>query len=224
MPTRAEVRLLQLGQKEITRRARQELAGWWEMLDKTDLDKMRAEVEEFFPLLIREYGNAAEVVAADWYEDIYRERSRISAGGVSNEQMARARARWAIGESWNGNHAQALSTLQLVTDEMVRQFGRDAVQESAKANKRMYARVPVGKTCAWCLMLASRGFAFHSETDAGKMAKFHGDCDCEIVPDDGRVPEGYDADSLYEAYKSVHQTGDTDKEVAAKLRKTLSLK
>lgn len=224
MPTRAEVRLLQLGQKRVSELARRELAGWWAMLDKTDLDRLRSEVEAFFPILIEEYGGAAEVAAADWYEDIYKERSRLSARGLSNEQMGRARARWAIGEAWNGNHAQALSTLQLVTDEMVRQFGRDAVQESAKANKRMYARIPSGETCSWCLMLASRGFAYHSEAAAGKMAKFHGSCDCEIVPDDGRVPDGYDPDALYERYQSVHQTGDTDKDVARKLRAKYDIK
>lgn len=218
MPTRAEVRLLQLGQKRVAEMARSELAGWWAMLDKSDLDRLRSEVETFFPILIEEYGRVAEVTAADWYEDIYKERSRLSAKGLSNEQMARARAKWAIGESWNGKHAQSLALLELVTDEMVRQFGRDAVQESAKANKRMYARVPVGETCSWCLMLASRGFAYHSETDAGKMAKFHGDCDCEIVPDNGVIPDGYDADVLYEQYQSVHQPGDTDKDVARKLR------
>lgn len=179
MPTRAEVRLLQLGQKRVAEMARSELAGWWATLDKSDLDRLRSEVETFFPILIEEYGRVAEVAAADWYEDIYKERSRLSAKGLSNEQMARARAKWAIGESWNGKHAQSLALLELVTDEMVRQFGRDAVQESAKANKRMYARVPVGETCSWCLMLASRGFAYHSETDAGKMAKFHAAC---VVP------------------------------------------
>ena len=96
MPSRAEVRLLQLGQKEVARRARAELAGWWELLDKTDLDRLRSEVEEFFPTLIREYGRVGEAVAADWYESVYRERASI-ARDVSNEQMARARARWALG-------------------------------------------------------------------------------------------------------------------------------
>src|SRR5690625_6949708 len=75
---------------------------------------------------------------------IYAERPRMAAG-MRNEDIARARARWAIGKAWEGDAAQALSTLQLVTDEMVRQFGRDTVVRSAGANKRMYARVPSGK-------------------------------------------------------------------------------
>lgn len=223
MPSRADVRLLQLGQKRVTQMARNDLAAWWATIDKTDLDALRAEVERFFPVLIEEYGATAETVAADWYEQIYRERPRL-AQGLANEEIARARARWAIGEAWRGNPAQALSTLQLVTDEMVRQFGRDTVMRSAKSNKRMFARVPRGDTCSWCLMLASRGFAYHSAELAGKMAKFHGDCDCEIVPDDGVIPDGYDADAMYEQYKSVHQTGDTDKDVAAKLRAKYGLK
>lgn len=226
MPTRAEVRLLQFGQKRVSEMARRELAGWWAMLDKTDLDRLRSEVETFFPILIEEYGRVAEVAAADWYEDIYKERSRLSARGLSNEQMARARARWAIGESWRGNHAQALSTLQLVGAEMVRQFGRDAIVQSAKANKRMFARIPAGsETCSWCLMLASRGFAYHSADDAKPMTTSHyGTCDCEVVADDGRTPDGYDPDALYDQYKSVQQKGDTDKDVARKLRAKYNIK
>lgn len=224
MPSRAEVNMLKGGQQRIAQMARNELAGWWATVDKSDLNKLRAEVERFFPLLVESYGEVAATAAADWYDVIYRERPKMAAG-LGNEEIARARARWAIGKAWEGNAPQALATLQLVTGEMVRQFGRDTVQASAGANKRMYARVPSGSdTCAFCLTLASRGFAYHSAGDAGEMRKFHGDCDCEIVPDDGSVPRGYDPDMLYEQYKSVHEDGDSIASVARKLRARYDLK
>ena len=44
-----------------------------------------------------------------------------------------------------------------------------------------YARVATGaRTCTYCMMLASRGFAYHSESTA--QAGDHRNCDCLIVP------------------------------------------
>src|SRR5699024_8466088 len=81
-----------------------------------------------------------------------------------------------------GDTEQALATLGMVTDELVKQFGRDTVIGSADSNNRAYARVPTGSdTCAFCIMLASRGFVYSAAKSAGELSKFHGDCDCAIV-------------------------------------------
>lgn len=46
-----------------------------------------------------------------------------------------------------------------------------------------WARVPVGETCAWCLMLASQGAWYLSEKSAlvGNAGKYHDGCDCKAV-------------------------------------------
>lgn len=212
--------MLQMGQQRVAQMARNELAGWWATIDKSDPVKLRAEVERFFPVLVESYGEVAATAAADWYDMIYAERPRMAAG-MRNEDIARARARWAIGKAWEGDVPQALSTLQLVTDEMVRQFGRGTIVQSAGANKRMWARIPSGsETCPYCLTMASRGFAYHTKEAAGGLNpdKFHGGCDCEIVADDGKVPKGYDPDKMYKIYEDVHEQGDTLSDVVVKLR------
>lgn len=65
-----------------------------------------------------------------------------------------------------------------------------------------WARVPTGRdTCTFCLMLASRGFAYKSEASAGKYDHFHANCDCRIIPGfDGMEVEGYDPDALYDQW------------------------
>ena len=65
--------------------------------------------------------------------------------------------------------------------------------------KPKYARVPSGsETCNFCLMLASRGFAYTSR-DAASHA--HPECDCRVVQGyDGMEVEGYDPDALYSDY------------------------
>ena len=83
-----------------------------------------------------------------------------------------------------------------------------------------WARVPHGKTCAWCLMLASRGWVYLDARSAGAARQWHADCDCQIVPAWGdKIPRivGYDPDALYAQYVRLQKamlTGDFDEETA----------
>ena len=80
-----------------------------------------------------------------------------------------------------------------------------------------WARVPVGETCAWCLMLASQGAWYLSRESAlrEEAGKYHKRCDCKAVyhadPDDIAGYQGdlddykrmyYDADNRRQAAKS----------------------
>ncbi|MBF9667172.1 EndoU domain-containing protein [Bifidobacterium dentium] len=71
--------------------------------------------------------------------------------------------------------------------------------------KPRWARVPRGaKTCAFCLMLASRGFAYLSEDAAGRQMQYHADCDCDIVPSWGSATlKDYDPDKYCEMYQAA---------------------
>lgn len=70
-------------------------------------------------------------------------------------------------------------------------FGR-----KGKARLR-YARVPSGPTCPFCLMLASRGFAYVTPESAGELGKFHDRCDCRIVAGyEGLKVKGYDPEGM----------------------------
>ena len=68
----------------------------------------------------------------------------------------------------------------------------------------MFARVPTGfETCAFCLMLASRGAVYHSRKTAGEWGRFHRGCDCKVVPSfegdpDAEVVQGVKPRELYE--------------------------
>lgn len=66
-----------------------------------------------------------------------------------------------------------------------------------------FARVPTGiETCTYCLMLASRGFAYHSRESAGHAD--HRGCNCMIVPGcKGDAVEGVDEDALYDAWRDL---------------------
>ena len=202
MPTAAQINPLRSNLATVTRLARRELDAFWATLDMQNMVEGRRALEEFFPILVEQYGNVASIVAADWYEDVYQEHSTLVNADVNTDQV-NARMRWAITQAFGGDANQALATLGMVTDELVKQFGRDTVQLSAGSNGRRFARVPTGsETCDFCIAMASRGFVYKTQSNAGEMSKFHGDCDCAIVADDGVIPEGYDTDELYEQYMS----------------------
>lgn len=223
MPSRSQVDVLGRGLSEAVRLARRDLERFWIANSSLPGGALRRELSQFFPVLVAEYGNVAATVAGDWYESMTGESAAL--GAEPNAERASSRMEWAMRNYEDGDRAQALANLGLIADEMVKQFGRDTIIESARTNKRRFARVPAGShTCAFCLMLASRGFAYHSRAAAGELGKFHPDCDCQIVFQDDTTPEGYDPDVLYEQYASVHESGDDEKAVAAKLRQKYGLK
>lgn len=84
---------------------------------------------------------------------------------------------------------------------------RKAANECVAANARRdpkkarWARIPTGaETCQFCIMLASRGFVYHSDETASHA---HANCDCRIVPswDKSTTVQGYDPDLYYDMWK-----------------------
>jgi hypothetical protein len=79
---------------------------------------------------------------------------------------------------------------------LVLQPFRTTVFESANADpaRMYYAGVPVGPTCRFCVMVASRGFVYRTVDSAGESNDWHDDCNCMIVPGTGPsdYPEGFD--------------------------------
>ena len=96
----------------------------------------------------------------------------------------------------------------------------DTLQQNALRDGAEWAWIPSGDTCAFCLMLASRGWVKASK-DAiknGHAEHIHNNCDCTYCvryTDDVTV-EGYDPDALYEEYRSA---GDTPLERLNALRR-----
>lgn len=102
------------------------------------------------------------------------------------------------------------------------------------AGKARYARVPVGvTTCAFCVLLASRGFVYISEETAlykENGDRFHDCCDCEVVPSFSSEAEiiGYSADEYLEQYANTMKTDSQGRvdlnNTLASLRKTYGYK
>jgi hypothetical protein len=211
MPSRADVEEYAQANQDIRTLVLADLAAFWATLDTLDALATRNALLEVVPLLVAQYGETAASIAADFYDRLREQASpkgRVTAvlGDPVDVEELRGQIRWSIDPLFSANPdpKAALGRLQIKVDEFTLQPGRDTIATSAAKDpaKAHWARVPVGKTCAFCLTLASRGPVYRSAESAGQARKFHGDCDCTPTPYwyGDPHPEGYDPDALYQQY------------------------
>ena len=164
---------------------------------------------ELLPLLVEKYGAIASQVAMDWYREVVPGSKPVAAPPPIPVEAIEKRVRHAAGGLWAGAPLDTLSELSSSLGKYVRQNGRDTLRLNAESDKVGWIRVPTGdKTCAFCLMLASRSadWLYNSKESALYKKdgdKYHGDCDCEvdIVRGFDDLPDGWDIDGAYEMYQ-----------------------
>lgn len=192
--------------------ARNDLTTFWAALNVQGSPILvRDALLDFFPELILAYGDAAALLAADFYDELRdvpasAARFRAVLAASPGSAQARASARWGLGALFAAepDPQQALRNLSGATQRLVLQAGRDTVFSAANRDPvpTGFARIPVGVTCKFCTMVASRGFVYGSAAKAGESNTWHDDCDCVIVPgrSSGDLPEGYDLQELERLY------------------------
>lgn len=162
---------------------------------------------EAVPAIVDQYGDLTASVAMEWFEDVYGLPAAL--GSYVDAEQVEASVRYRAGHLFEDNPALTLAGIANDLDKFVKQPGRDSLLESSRKHGLRFARVPKGKTCSFCLMLASRGAVYVSEETAGKEGsgnRYHGgNCDCSVMP--VRVgeeyPDGYDPDDLYAKYRAA---------------------
>jgi hypothetical protein len=239
MASRSDVERFAQTADDIRRLAIRDLQRSLTVVDTASPQALADAVQEIMPRLVATYGDVAAAAAADYYETL---RARIEVSGRVTAVLAptppveavQANARWAVGPAFtDGDTRRAVARLSQVLDRMALQAGRDTIARSVDADPSnvRWARVPSGSsTCAFCLMLASRGAAYRSRSTAGRVRdasargprgyippgygrpaprraqpvgeKYHADCDCVPTPiwSGQPYPSGYDPDALYERY------------------------
>lgn len=219
-------------QRGVRALAIRDLKAWWTTVEHLSPSEIRDAARDFVPLIARTYGEVSAVAAADYY-DLARSQSSGARGKYSAElapSEARARAArqvsWAVSPLFSGDPAGALDRLAGVVDAASLQDGRNTLMHNSERDpaRPRWARVPVGQTCAWCLMLASRGARYRSAYSAGAGREFHNKCNCEPHPswsggDD--LPPSYDEGELYGLYERARaEAGSGDpKAITAAMRR-----
>lgn len=194
---------------------------FWANLDFSDVAAAREAAIEYAMALIETYGDAAATNAADFFELATKTKNAFLADAGNAERTSQV-VRYAMKLVIDGEPENALSTIKADINLQIQGAGRDTIIENARKKKARFARVPRGdKTCAFCVMLASRGWVYHTKETAGDLNRFHPHCDCQIVAGlPGDTLEGYDPDALYERYRDCRKvcgSGD-EKAILAEMR------
>jgi hypothetical protein len=166
-----------------------DLANAWDRLDLTDPEAARDTLLRLMPALSDTYGALAAAVAADWYDDLRRDRglagafSAQPADTVDLERVEGSTRRIA-GHLWTDTPEAALPALSGRLGKYVLQPGRDTIREAVRldpSNPR-WARIPSSpKPCDFCQMLAGRGAVYLSE-DTADGNDYHDHCGCIASP------------------------------------------
>lgn len=176
-----------------------------------------AEVRNLMSETIREavnlYGDSASTLSNELFDEIAEDNKESYPTEIYNNidpNKVDEKVRYFANSLVKGDIADFAHSVRDITQYYVKRCAFDNMLKNCKKNKLRYARVPSGfETCAFCFMLASRGFVYHTESDAGGSGhSYHQHCDCIIVPgfhesemDPDSQIEGYKPNELYDRYK-----------------------
>lgn len=230
MTTRANVNELSAYGARAVELARAELNAFFYGLDLTKPELARDALLEFMPMLAQEYGDVAATAAAEWYEA--QRAAQVGGsyaavlGDVVPDAQVQGSVRYAAGHLFGDDPAQTLALLSGALQRFVLTGARSTIGANAGRDRGRptFARVPTGrKTCAWCEMLASRGFVYLSKETAGIISDdYHNDCDCMVVSSwDKPSIDGYDSDAMYDRYLEARASAGSgdQKDIVAELRR-----
>ena len=223
MATMAQVNAMRTAQKRLSDRAKSAVNALWGDVRGSSPEAVRNAFLDAMPQIVGTYGAASAEVAAEYFEQL----TGYSADPVDalNVDQVHGAVRYRAGALWGGQNREFVAGLLVDVDKYVKAFGRGTIYDNGDRRGVRYARIPTGaKTCAFCMVLASRDAVYLSRNTAGGAGhEYHGDCDCQITPvrDRSDLPEGYDSDELYAIYQNARdESGSGDlKDIVAAARR-----
>lgn len=194
MPSQSDAARLRAANIALVDRVQRDLNGFWGSLDLSKPERVRDALLRFVPVLTTAYGDAAAVVAADWYDELRASEgvqgrfAALMADTFPVEYVAQ-RVRFGAQHLFTEQPDQTRVFLADAVQEYVLQPGRDTVARSALADPQGsgWHREVRGDGCRFCRMLAGRGGVYREAT-AGFAS--HGGCNCVAMPSwDANAPE-----------------------------------
>lgn len=205
---RKEIKKFSRATGKLPKKAVADLVKFWAALDHADIVACREALDDFLPRLVEVYGSLNAQAAVEWYADL-RVRQGIhntftpTPAPLTPAPAIHARVRSALAPlAVKADADAALADVSESVEGWVHAAKRDTIVANVARDpaKPRFARVPMGPTtCEFCLVLAGRDFVYYTRQTAGELNRFHGHCDCEIVPgfsERGMRIKGYEPEIL----------------------------
>ena len=204
--TAAQADRHQVGQEALAGLIPVVMAQAWPLLDVHNIQGTLPRFVAAVEAIVRRYGRASATAALQHYA-----AQRVAAGVSGRapvvmpadpatavvEDAVRASVADLYGTVTPESEQAALDKLNAEAEKLVLDYGRQAITDTVKADKRAkgWARVPNADACAFCLMLATRGAVYSSARAAGQrdattkwadakgyINSFHDNCRCTVEP------------------------------------------
>lgn len=228
MATRADVEHMASTIATVSDQAKQQVGALMSRLAGQPATVVRDALLDAFPTLLAGFENVGAAAELEFYDSMRAHTHGLpayTATAVANPTptadavgIARAAARHLFNTDLAPEEAAERTGREL--SDALGTRTKNAMRETIKNNavrdpaNVTYARVPRGaKTCAFCTMLASRGFVYATAKTAGEENKYHHDCDCMIVPSwDAKQAKlkGYDPDRYWEQYLKARRAPEAE--------------
>lgn len=169
--------------------------------------------------LVQKYGEGSSELACEMYDTI----ARLQNAAVEPAEPADLPEYGEVARSINGALKQSPDG-KLIGDpvsRLVKRAGADTMLHNAKRDGAEFAWIPSGDSCAFCTMIASRGWQRASKkTIEGDHADhIHANCQCEFAIRFSKDMDvaGYHPEKLREEYDSAE--GNTPQEKVNSMRR-----
>lgn len=189
----------------ISQKARDAFLAAAQNVDYSDWAAAADQLRDIIYAIVDTYGLAAGELGAQWYEychGLKYDRGYTAIVGKPSRYSVKSDADAVIDKLFSGETGTEamVASLAGVVVNQVQKSSRDvildnldaeykaaiAARDYGKARGMGYCRVPHGDACAFCIMLASRGFVYASEETATTSkrtgGKYHEHCTCTAVP------------------------------------------
>lgn len=172
-------------------------------IDRFGFDNMTA-IVNYAHEVATQYGEASGELASLMYDMLAEDQGANVPPAVPAQTATYSETWGAVQGSYNESEEKVPDAV----GRLVKQTGADTMKQNAARDHAEMAFVPVGDTCAFCIMLASRGWERVGKNAKSHAAHIHPNCDCQYIvrfsPNEG--VEGYDENR----YKKIYYDADPE--------------
>lgn len=158
------------------------------------------------------YGEAAAAIACEFYDAV----ATASSAGVPSAEPAPTATYPEVAKAIRGTgKSENIDLMANSIGRLVKMAGVDTTMQNALRDGAEWAWIPSGDTCAFCMVLASRGWqrASKKAIKGGHAEHIHANCDCTYAVrfDMETNVEGYDSTVFLDVYEQAIGNDSDDK-------------
>lgn len=187
-------------QEEIRKKASELMQKW---IDKNGVEDRDAMIK-YAKALSDKYGEAAGSYACNMYDAIAKAQKALIDDAIPAEVAEYGEVAKAINGSLK--QSQDGSLVSSTLERLVKQVAEDTMLQNASRDSAEFAWIPDGGACAFCTMLASRGWQKATRELRNSHADhIHANCGCEFAIrfDKSSSIKGYNPEQLRKEYNEA---------------------